>query len=58
MHRWGIRTEEDVSCDCGEIQTDEHLLNCRNMPVRCDAEDLMMVTDNAVAAAVFWSGVT
>jgi hypothetical protein len=57
MHRWGFGVDEDASGSCGKTQSDEHLLTCQDMPVRCDRGDLNTGNDKAIAAAEYWSGV-
>ena len=56
QQRWGFLETDDVSCDCGEVQDDAHLLMCPGMRTTCGGEDLMMATDKAISVAAYWSG--
>lgn len=56
LHRWGMR--EDPLCDCGEIQTDSHLLCCRRLDHPATEDDLAAATPSAVAVAEFWRHVS
>ena len=56
QQRWGFIEGDDVSCDCGELQDDLHLLTCPLMQMTCDMEDLKMANDKAISVAAHWSG--
>uniref|UniRef100_A0A2S2Q8Z5 RNA-directed DNA polymerase from mobile element jockey n=1 Tax=Sipha flava TaxID=143950 RepID=A0A2S2Q8Z5_9HEMI len=54
MIKWKFNGEDD-SCDCGERQTDEHLLLCTMIPTQCTREDLILTNTNAIEVAAYWS---
>ena len=43
--KWGY--SEDDKCDCGNIQTMEHLLLCPNNEFLCNFDDVLLANDNA-----------
>ena len=48
-----ILTTQSVNCDCGEPQTRTHLC-CRLLDEPCTPEDLIAVTERAMACARKW----
>jgi len=46
--KWGLNNKEDNKCECGERQTDEHLLNCTMNPTQCTKDELARVNKNAI----------
>lgn len=53
--RWGHKQPEDALCECGEIQSMEHLLNCHNCPHTCTLDDLWLAKENAIDVARYWA---
>lgn len=53
--RWGYAEEE--ACECGEVQTMEHLLTCQSLQDPCTLRDLWTCTENAVICARHWSDI-
>lgn len=51
--KWGFNGE-DETCDCGERQTDEHLLSCTMSPAQCTKEDLISTNTNALKVTTYW----
>lgn len=54
LQKWGFNIESSV-CECGEIQTTSHLLQCRRCPKTCTVQDLLQATENALDVANFWA---
>ncbi|VVC38064.1 Hypothetical protein CINCED_3A009090 [Cinara cedri] len=54
MVKWDFNNKEDDKCECGERQTDEHLLNCTMNPTQCTKNDLAQVNKNAIDTATHW----
>lgn len=54
MVKWGYAVDD--RCDCGEIQTPEHLLVCCRMNNSCTQEDLMLATNKGINVAEYWKG--
>ena len=55
MRRWGYLDDaQSVDCYCGESQTMAHLLSCRLLDEACTADDLVTVTERAMACARKW----
>jgi len=52
MKEW--RLALDAKCECGETQTNEHLLSCSLAPA-CTAEDLAVPLPTALDCATYWS---
>ncbi|KAF0761727.1 pleckstriny domain-containing family F member 1 [Aphis craccivora] len=52
--RAGRLKNEDDKCDCGERQTNEHLLICTENPVICTKDDLIEMNQNAIDLATHW----
>jgi len=44
LAKWSIISEEDTSCDCGQLQTMSHLLRCPSCPTPCTIDDIMSAT--------------
>jgi len=42
------------TCERGETQSDEHLLQCALAPPGCTIDDLVLVNENAVSVATHW----
>lgn len=55
LAKWGIIDGSDITCDCGEPQTGEHLLTCENCPSSCSLEDLWLARENALDVARYWA---
>lgn len=56
LARWGfLEDNQDDTCDCGEIQTEDHLLVCTNIGVSCTREDLDQCTESAIKVAEYWA---
>lgn len=45
--------EEDKMCECGEQQTDEHLLSCIMSPAQFTKEDLILTDTNDLEMATY-----
>ncbi|KAL1460018.1 hypothetical protein WDU94_011959 [Cyamophila willieti] len=52
LRRWGYT--DDDTCECGEIQTHDHLLTCNLLDHRCTQDDLAQANERAVHVARFW----
>jgi len=39
LAKWGIISEEDTSCDCGQLQTMSHLLRCPSCLTSCTIDN-------------------
>lgn len=50
---WGF-SSEDSKCECGEVQTVNHMYQCPLCPYSCSEQDLMLADDNALGVAQFW----
>ncbi|CAI6369208.1 unnamed protein product [Macrosiphum euphorbiae] len=46
--------EPDILCECGEDQSDDHLLQYTLTPPRCTTDDLALVNEKAIAMAIHW----
>ena len=44
--KWGYQTDEQ--CECGNIQTMEHLLECPDLPVPCIIGDVTKATEKGI----------
>ncbi|KAF0733297.1 pleckstriny domain-containing family F member 1 [Aphis craccivora] len=53
MVKWRLKNE-DGKCDCGERQTDEHLLICTKNPIICTKDDLIQANQNAIDLVTHW----
>ena len=53
MAKWGYTDQHDILCECGEVETMEHILVCGDM---CTAEDLQAVNETAMAKIQRWTG--
>ena len=53
--KWGLITDEDTKCECGEIQNMEHLLSCIRCPHTCTLENLWNADENALDVARYWA---
>lgn len=54
LQRWGYPVVSNL-CDCGAVQTTQHMYSCPDCPAQCTLEDLMSATPNAVDVARFWA---
>ncbi|KAL1448639.1 hypothetical protein WDU94_001908 [Cyamophila willieti] len=52
MKKWGY--EEDSTCECGEEQTEEHLLGCSELEETCTLDDLLQANDKALHVSNHW----
>ncbi|KAI5742625.1 hypothetical protein M8J77_009365 [Diaphorina citri] len=52
--KWKILEEGNDKCDCGAIQSEDHLLECPNLPEKCTREDLLAANNKALAVVAFW----
>ena len=55
MKLWGL--VNDNQCECGQIQSMDHLLDCPLAPARCIRSDLALPTDDAIQCAKFWANI-
>ncbi|KAL1460544.1 hypothetical protein WDU94_012521 [Cyamophila willieti] len=45
LSKWGYtETQDDILCDCGEVQDEAHLLVCTNIGTACTRDDLKRCT--------------
>lgn len=52
MLKWKL--SEDDKCECGSIQTMQHLLVCPKLPTKCNSQDLLEANNQAVEVARYW----
>uniref|UniRef100_A0A8D9E658 Uncharacterized protein n=1 Tax=Cacopsylla melanoneura TaxID=428564 RepID=A0A8D9E658_9HEMI len=58
LAKWGYtQSQEDILCDCGEVQDEAHLLVCANIGTTCTRDDLNACTPAAIKVAEFWRNV-
>ncbi|KAL1457059.1 hypothetical protein WDU94_001733 [Cyamophila willieti] len=58
LSKWGYtETQDDILCDCGEVQDEAHLLVCTNIGTACTRDDLERCTPAAIKVAEFWRNV-
>ncbi|KAI5727952.1 hypothetical protein M8J77_009167 [Diaphorina citri] len=55
--KWGYVEDEDDQCDCGQVQTNEHLLVCPNLATPCSMQDLLEAKENGIACAEHWKSI-
>jgi hypothetical protein len=53
MVKWGYQEGLDI-CECGERQSDEHLLKCALARSGCTTDDLAIDNENAIIIATYW----
>jgi len=51
MVKWGYQEGSDT-CECGESQSDEHIIKC--VPPLALTDDLAHVNENAISIATHW----
>uniref|UniRef100_A0A8D9EGQ6 Uncharacterized protein n=1 Tax=Cacopsylla melanoneura TaxID=428564 RepID=A0A8D9EGQ6_9HEMI len=49
-----LENQEEIKCDCGEIQDEAHLLVCNQIDSTCTQDDLYTCTPAAIKVAEFW----
>ncbi|KAL4098793.1 hypothetical protein QTP88_023329 [Uroleucon formosanum] len=54
MRKWGYQKESDILCECGEDQSDDHLLQCTLAPPGCTTDDLALANEKAISIATHW----
>jgi hypothetical protein len=54
MRKWGYQKESDILCECGEDQSDDHLLQCTLAPPGCTTDDLALANEKAISTATHW----
>jgi hypothetical protein len=55
LQKWGIRPgNSNVLCECGTVQTTQHMTQCSLCPASCTEEDLMKATPRAIEVAKYW----
>lgn len=55
LQKWEIRPgNSDVLCECGTIQTTQHMTQCSLCPVSCTTEDLWKATPRGIEVAKYW----
>lgn len=55
LAKWGIIANDDVLCECGEVQNMTHLTTCELCPSTCTLDDLWLANNEAVDVARFWA---
>ena len=53
MAKWGYSEQHDIQCECGEVQSMNHVLVCGET---CTTEDLWEVNERALAKVQRWTG--
>ena len=53
MAKWGYSEQHDIQCECGEVQSMNHILVCGET---CTTEDLWEVNERALAKIQRWTG--
>jgi len=54
MMKWGYQKELDILCECGEDQSDDHLLQCTLVPPGCTTDDLALANEKAILITIHW----
>jgi len=54
MRKWGYQKESDILCECGEDQSDDHLIQCTLAPPGCTTDDLALANEKAISIATHW----
>ena len=55
MVKWGFANED--KCECGEVQSMDHLLICSKLPTKCTTQDLVEANKNAIDVAKYWENI-
>ncbi|VVC36419.1 Hypothetical protein CINCED_3A018023 [Cinara cedri] len=54
MMKWGYQKELDILCECGEDQSNDHLLQCTLAPPGCTTDDLALANEKAISITIHW----
>uniref|UniRef100_A0A8D8Q169 Uncharacterized protein n=1 Tax=Cacopsylla melanoneura TaxID=428564 RepID=A0A8D8Q169_9HEMI len=52
LRKWGY--SDNADCECGEVQTHDHLLICNQLNHSCNHNDLMEANEKAIHVANHW----
>ncbi|XP_063620938.1 uncharacterized protein LOC134793329 [Cydia splendana] len=53
--KWGINPgQSDALCECGDLQTTQHMMQCSLCPTMCTTEDLIRATPRGLEVAKYW----
>lgn len=52
--KWGLIPDEDMYCECRQIQTMTHLINFPRCPTSCTIDDIISATKEGIEVANFW----
>jgi len=55
LAKWKLTNADEVLCDCGEVQTTDHLRTCIHCPSKCTLDDLWLADTEALDVARYWA---